>query len=119
MKPIIQTIRGGKLSNCLQAVTASYFDIKLSDVPNFMLFGRNNHQYFKAFHLFVSSMGYESFGYIKGLPPIDGKYHIAHVDFREFGHSVIWKDGEIIHDPFGDGEHQSDNITGYYKIEKN
>jgi len=121
MTPVNQTIKGGKLSNCLQAATASYFDLELSEVPNFMLFGRDNHYYFKAFHLFVSSIGYESFGYTKGLPPEDGKYHMAHVEFSEkhaSGHVVIWKDGKIVHDPFGDGVHPSDNITGYYKIEK-
>jgi len=116
MKPVMQTIKGGKFSNCLQAATASFFELDLSEVPNFKKFKKN---YWKAFALFAEMLGYESLGYIEGLPPEDGRYYMVHVDFRlRVAHAVIWKDGKIVHDPYGTGEHQDDEITGYYQIEK-
>ena len=118
MKLVYQTISGGEFANCLQAAVASYFDLKLSRVPNFMLFGK---QYWGAFNYFVWSLGYELFGYVEGLPPKDGRYYIVSIDFgakHESSHSVIWKDGIITHDPYEAGINQKDNITGYYKIEK-
>ena len=118
LTPVNQTILEGEHANCLQAVTASYFDLDLLHVPNFRLFGRE--QYLQAFYFFIKSRGYKFVDIIDGLPPMDEKHYMAIVSFGDeydFNHVVIWKDGEIVHDPYGK-IHPNDNIIGYYLLEK-
>jgi len=119
MTPINQTIIKYPIANCLQACVASYFDLDLNKVPNFMLFGYEI--WWEGFFWFVWSLNYKLLGYIEGLPPINDKYYIASVDFGEkykFSHAIIYKNGKIVHDPHPDGINENDNIVGYYEIIK-
>lgn len=120
MKKVFQTITKTPLANCLQAATASYFDLELETVPNFMLFGD---EYWNAYYYYIKSLGYESMGWVDGLPPEKDKYYIVSLDFGpdfDYGHSVIYRNGKIEHDPHLQIPDQSDvdKISGYYEIKK-
>lgn len=117
MKPVNQTICGDPFGNCLQASVASYFELELDRVPNFMLFGDD--YYWEAFYWFVRSLGYELMGYVEQPPPNDGNFYIIHIDFgdeHKSSHAAIWKDGKIVHDPSPLKANQDDPIKGYYEI---
>jgi hypothetical protein len=102
--------------NCLQAATASFFDLPLEAVPHFMLFG--DKQWWPAFQLFIKCIGHECLGWVDGEPPKDGKYYIVSTSVNtDFNHAVIYKDGQIIHDPHP-VKGSLGQIEGYYAIIK-
>lgn len=107
MTPLKQTISGDN-GNCLQTAVASILDLPLEEVPHFVPFGRN---WNKALVMFMQEKGYEYHGladkqfinspfYTKG---IDGYVIAAGESPRGLQHAVIYKDGELVHDPHPDG----------------
>jgi hypothetical protein len=60
MTPVYQTIIGKTTSdtpgNCMQAVIASLLDLKLDEVPHFLLYGN---KWYETYYYFLLSKGYE------------------------------------------------------------
>lgn len=121
MKPVNQDQYGKNAKyygNCLQACVASLFELPLEAVPHFMLF---KDKWWEALYLFIQSINYELLGFVDGEPPHNGQYYIVSIDFGEqydFGHSVIFKDGKITHDPHPIKWDATDKVVGYYSIVK-
>lgn len=117
MKPVKQTITQEEFANCLQACVASYFEMELNVVPNFMLF---KDSWCEALGWWVFSQGY-NIRYIDGLPPNDDKHYIASEEFGKkynYSHAVILKNGKIVHDPLDYKSAKRGTIIGYYWIGK-
>lgn len=103
--------------NCLQACIASLFELPLDAVPHFMLF---KDKWWDAVHLYMRSAGYDLLGFVDGEPPQDGEYYIISIDLGEqydFSHAVIFKDGQIVHDPHPI-KGGVNKVAGYYSIKK-
>lgn len=120
MIPVKQNIVGSKHANCLQACIASILDKPLNLVPNFMLFG--NKYYWEALYLYIRSIGFGGIAYVNGLPKNDD-YYIVSLDFGhtfDYSHCVIYKDGNIVHDPHPKGiqDGDLDKIVAHYQILK-
>ena len=119
MKKIFQTVKWDNEvnANCFQAVTASYLEMNLDEVPNFC--ANRNRYWIEDFKEFIdSTKKYVSRGFEYTPPPLDGKFHIAYEWVNEkHGHAVIVKDGKVVHDPMG-RIMLNYNIVGYFPIEK-
>ncbi len=107
MIPVFQTVIDSGRGNCHQAAVASFFDLDLSQVPNFILFPED--QWWYVFYYFMWGIGYELHGtaypnthkltdhqdlngfYLATVPSktFDGKTHAV----------VINKQGMVAHDP--------------------
>lgn len=71
MIPVFQTIVDPKIGDCLRAATASIFDLKLEQVPNFMMF--EGRKWFTVFWYFLLALGYE----------YHSTYHLAATEDKE------------------------------------
>jgi hypothetical protein len=121
MIPVIQT----RLStpdkpaygNCFTACIASILELPIEQVPNFIDYGRD---WFIPFLQFIEDAGYTYDGtyYIKNrrtpeelerfhrtFEGVDGYYIVGGGSPRGFslGHAVVYKGGELVHDPHPDG----------------
>lgn len=112
---VYQTIRGNKNANCLQACVASYLNLSLEDVPNFMLF--DDYWWDALVWLFLGK-GYDV-GYVDGLTPVDGKIYITSIEsgYEDCTHAVLTRDNIVVHDPTGT-INKENKIVGYYSISK-
>jgi hypothetical protein len=110
MKPVYQDILKGPYSNCLQASTASIFELELRDVPNFMTFDDEIwYEKFKEFcreHCGVYPMTFQATPEIKAA--LEGYHLIGVMTSRGVRHSVVGYHGRIIHDPFPAGSEITD-----------
>lgn len=109
--PVYQSL---EKDNCMQACLASIFDLPLNAVPHLPDFGE---YWYKAMDLYVKSKGCIGVEFWELTPPIDGNCYITQVDTGKGHHVVIYKDGEMIHDP-KPGSSDNDIIVGFYKILK-
>lgn len=107
MKPVHQTIFGEKKGNCLQACLSSIFGVPIYSFPHFQ---SEKSGWYEAF----SQHMIERFG----LQPVELEisdspgwlwipkgYHLVNGKSPrgDFYHSVVGKNGNIVHDPHPDG----------------
>lgn len=113
MIKIDQTILSSKdgkkvKGNCFSACLASLLEIKLDQVPYFAGMRKNVWQ--KNLFQWLHSVGYEydgwlsvdQFSQMKKLKGVDGYFIVAGESPRGAavgGHSVIYKNGKMVHDP--------------------
>lgn len=107
MKPVDQTQffdkDKGTNGNCQQAALASLLELPLDDVPNFM----EQHKackghFWELFFDFVRSKGfepYERYATKDGAPTFRGYYLAYGPSSRGVSHAVVYKDGQLAHDP--------------------
>lgn len=120
MKPIMQTILSTPeepgIGNCFSACLASLLEIPLEAVPYFAVLGKD---WFRPFEqlLLDNKCAYWGQHWPKGekfmvsgtrrpFPGVDGYYIVGGASKRSFvtqGHAVIFKDGEMVHDPHPEG----------------
>lgn len=122
MIPVDQTILstedGTIHGNCFRACIASILHIDIDDIPKFESMASG--EWHIPFFNFLNANGYEFMGTGKPKGIYDG-YIIAfgdsHRKYVTHGHSVIYKDGKMVHDP-----HPSRSglkkLKGFYMIEK-
>lgn len=87
----------GTLGDCFRACLASVLEVPISAVPHFALLGSRWHRVLDGYLAGLS----REIEWAKGVPP-NGIWAIATVQSprsSDVKHSVIWKDGEIVHDP--------------------
>ena len=115
MKPVMQTDLSFDTGNCGEACIASILEIGLKDIP--MLHNPENpqdgHDYCKNLREFLSKFGlsYMDVSMQEGCDPKDffkdcwvivsGPSPRATEDWHR--HAVVWKNGEIVHDPHPQG----------------
>ena len=116
MKPVFQTefvvqAEDGSISkngNCFSACIASMLGIPIEDVPTFVNFPN----WLGLANEFVKPFGFEMFMSVPRFVEYcrsakDSKYHGYYIATgmgpRGFHHSVICKDGEVVHDPHPEG----------------
>jgi len=107
MTPVFQTEVSSERGDCLRACVASLFDLEISQVPHFLLFGARWHNIFVHF---LQGMGCEFHGsgwahshkYPKDHPHFDG-FVLASVKSKTLEnvtHAVVMDlDGVVVHDP--------------------
>ncbi len=109
MIPVDQTVVHGERGNCLQASIASLFELKLEQVPHFMLFN-GPIQWNDVLYCFIWAMGYD---WIANGDPTESKIIkrdrtinglteacVPSKNFPEKYHSVIIDiNGNVVHDP--------------------
>lgn len=105
MKKVYQTVytnaETGVIGNCLAACLASILELPLETFAPYQ-------SRMKDYHLVLQKLRCLSIAN-EGPPPLDGKYYIAsYIVAKSFSkiinndtiyHSVVWKDGRIVHDP--------------------
>ncbi len=100
MKPLDQTILvgnpEGRPGNCLQACVASILELSLEEVPHFV--ENEEVEWQHAMIQWFKEKGYSIFG-TDGLYKPTGYCIACGLSERGFRHAVVWKDGELIHDP--------------------
>jgi len=101
MTPVKQTkfYPGG---NCLSAAVASLFNLSIEKVPNFI---DRLDTFWDDFQAFIDSLGCEYIGTasLNGhFPTIDGCYLVEGLSPRGISHVVVYKDGQMVHDPHPD-----------------
>jgi hypothetical protein len=126
MIPVYQTIFSDELygihGNCFPACIASLMELKLEDVPATQSMGSN---WFSVLFYFLDERGYEFLGtgkkenaltYDSG---VEGFYIVNGSSPRGIrrGHSVIFKNGKLVHDPHPEGGGVID-IWSFYMIER-
>ena len=126
MIPVFQTIVSdeakGIHGNCFPSCLASIMEIPLEQVPALQILGTN---WFPTLWDFLIEQGYEFHGtgkkenaltYDKG---IDGYYVVNGASPRGFkrGHSVVYKNGLLVHDPYPGGKGLQE-IWSFFMIEK-
>ena len=99
MTPLQQTIFGGQNGNCLQACIASLLDKPLDEVVHFI----DCDDWYKALELYMMREGYYTMldNCVECYP--EYTYYLAWgYSPRGIMHSVVYKDGELAHDPHPD-----------------
>jgi len=106
MKPVMQTIfgdgsNGDTPGNCLQAALATIFRIDLDTVPHFMEFGVDWFEQLQSwlresFDMYALSFEYDDRLHVEGYYLLTGKTE------RGLMHTVVYKDGKLMHDPHPD-----------------
>lgn len=110
MKKLYQTVVDPDKGDCMRAALASMFELDITQVPNFLLFGES--EWFQVYWHFLLGIGYEYQGEMKPSQPIgkhdmindcinasvcsrtfEGKYHEVLIDHT----------GLVIHDPNPNG----------------
>lgn len=118
MKPVIQTKLssqdGSVHGNCFRACLASIMEIDIDSIPAFEDMGNEWHIPFMNF-LFRNGYEFDGTGrfgddfhdenFLK-YPGVDGYIIVGGTSPREWvtrGHAVIYKNGELVHDPYPGG----------------
>lgn len=115
MKPVFQTDTTFKTGNCGEACVASILEIELSDIP--MLHNQDDPEdgatYCRNLRKFLSKFGmsFIDVSMVEDCDPMDffkdcwvvasGKSPRATEDWQK--HAVVWRNGEIVHDPHPNG----------------
>lgn len=104
MKPIMQTKFGADEGNCFAACVASMLEINIDDVPDFYTLAQEKKSHWSILFeqwLLENYEIYPLFLYEHHQLPV---FYIAGGDsWRDIPHSVIYKTGEMVHDPHPDG----------------
>ncbi len=92
---------GSRPGNCLQACLASIFNLSLDEVPHFVEHGAS---WYDDMQAWLMQRGYYALdllfddGYIPNVD-IRGYHCLNGISPRGIRHSVVCKDGDMIHDP--------------------
>lgn len=116
MKPVDQTIfsseDGSVNGNCFPSCLASLLELPIDQIPAFQ--DMSDSIWFEPFCKFLAKHGYEFVDMfyfpmngnwadlIKQSPGIDGFFMVGGTSPRSYvtaGHAVIYKDGNLVHDP--------------------
>ncbi len=113
MKPIYQTIFGGKEGNCMQAAIASILEIPLENVPHFMLYAED--EWWNRFEEWAGQFGLQPIGIDPGGDWKPRGWHliIGGSPRGEFDHCVVGYAGKPVHDPYPDGNCELTKVTAY------
>ncbi len=87
----------GSVGDCFRACIASVLELPIDAVPHFALLGS---RWQRVLDGFLAGLSRE-IEWSQGIPP-DGIWAIATVQSpraADVKHSVIWRDGKIVHDP--------------------
>lgn len=102
MKPVYQTDLSKETGNCLQAAVASLLELKLEEVPHFILF---DDEWWCIFQEFFAARNINAI-WLPDIQPL-GSWHIASVRSPRLPgetHAVVCDpDGNVVHDPHPDG----------------
>lgn len=105
-KRIMQT-EFGPLGNCQSACLAMMLGCGLADVPNFSALDCTDNQKYAAQTAWLKERGLWMITFVKwqGLPwpPAHGFYIAGGMSPRGHRHAVIYRGGELWHDPHPDG----------------
>lgn len=103
MKKIDQTTFAPE-GNCQSAVLAMLLDLPLDAVPNFFEQGKNDLEWWEAYYRFLEEQNF-SFVIFAGehaetrAKSTKGFYEVSGPSSRGVEHAVVYKDGELWHDP--------------------
>ncbi len=106
MTPVMQTVIHPEKGNCMQASIASLLDMGLDQVPNLIELGED--EWVDIFMDWLWANGYEFHGEMPGsyidhvseyTTGIDGHVLVKGTSNYQKGHMVVYKDGELSHDP--------------------
>jgi len=126
MKPIDQRIISPENGDCFKCCIASLLELDYEDVPNFIEFGRG--KWYEKTYYFLQEHGYDLHGLsqhqatkptLEEYKGVDGFIIARGPSLRYEGstHAVIYKKGELVHDP-----HPSKagvpEVLGFYMIQK-
>jgi len=103
MKKIDQT-KFAPEGNCQSAVLAMLLDLPLEAIPNFFEQGKTDLEWWDAYHQFLEEQGFwfvifdgehaePRAKYTKGF------YEVSGPSSRGVEHAVVYKDGQLWHDP--------------------
>lgn len=114
MKEVYQTIFKPPLGNCLQACIASLLELPLEGVPNFMEAGDD--AWWAEYSIWmIEEAGVQPLGLTPGGWVPHGWHLIVGSSPRgDWDHVVVGFQGNIVHDPYPDGEPLLD--VKYYEI---
>jgi hypothetical protein len=99
MTPVDQTrfyVEGESAGNCMQAVLASILDLPLEAIPDFT---EDVDQFWDSVNNFLAGMGLRISPVEEPLIPRDVYYLVAGMSSRGVMHQVIYRNGELAHDP--------------------
>jgi len=128
VKPVTQTVLGGgedgkPAGNCFRACLASVIECDIDSFPEFENMGRD---WWNPFQKSLGEHGYMCHGFGKPedmdnpelAPGVDGYIVVSGGSPRGYsrGHAVIYKDGEMVHDPHPSREGIT-GLNGFYMIE--
>lgn len=101
MKPVFQTLVGPVDGNCLAACIASLLEIGIDDVPDLSPHPEDAMGWTLKFREYMKSHGVYPVIYSPGYfqPPAGVYYLIWGTSPRNLPHSVIGRNGKIVHDP--------------------
>lgn len=98
--------------NCLQAAVASIYELPIEAVPHFIQFGDD---WGKALQLYVHSTGHELLRLHH--EPDDSEIVLAFgTSPRGVQHSVVWRDGYVMHDPHPSKSGLVGNPSSFWSI---
>lgn len=113
MKPVMQTLFGNEKGNCMQACLASLLELALDQVPNFVEYRSRWHdkyvEFCRSYGVYPLYFPAEA---VESPEVFQGYYDLSVETERSLLHSVIAKDGQIIHDPYPGGSTIT-KIVGY------
>jgi len=107
MHKIYQTTFGDGSGNCFAACIASLLELDIEEVPNFCEGNKNDwwektNKWLAKYNLWFCDV--KILEYEDGNPlPWPGYYIVSGKGPRGLQHSVIYKDGNLLHDPYPDG----------------
>jgi len=113
---INQTIVNKTKGNCIQAVVASMFELDMTQVPNFVLFGK---KYWNMLYYFIWGLGYQiGCRDIKFFPLsrehlINGciMASVKSKTYKHVTHAILVNSvGKVIHDPNPKKQYQDVNV---------
>ena len=114
MKPIHQTKFGPTDGNCLAACLASIFEVHIDSITSF---GRTPAWYEEFEHYMMSTFKIQpvdlNISSLEGWTP-KGYYLVAGKSPRgNYDHSIVAKDGKLVHDPFPSGHCELASVDTY------
>lgn len=123
MIPVYQSITkhdpdNGQIGDCFRACICSLLELPIEKVPHFATYPQD--QWWSRVIDYMDAKGYKVFcGFGAQADPKDkALYYIATgTSLRGFLHSVIYREGKLVHDPHPDGGGVVD-IVDYMWIER-
>jgi hypothetical protein len=119
MIPVMQLNRhdpkNGVIGDCFRACICSLLEIEdIWNVPNFV----KDPEWPNQLYEYLKSRGYTLWWSERHKPPKHVEYYIVQgVSPRGVNHSVIFKDGKMVHDPHPDGGGIQEPYTAYLWLE--
>lgn len=104
MKPCLQTSFGDKQGNCFSACIASLLELAIEDVPNFCVdYGEDDWQNEAEKWLGKRGLALVSVQINEEVPAWDFYWMAGGKSGRGIYHAVIYRAGELVHDPHPSG----------------